>query len=268
MGGAAGRLLGLRPWAFAPLCALGYGEDLRRVLPRSGGIHMRIRWAIVAAFLALAGCAAGDLEETPKPMGDFQLGFVVPITSPNLTKGPVSREATPEEWKDAMKQAFDARFSRFEGDAFYHLGVIVEGYVLAQPGIPLVLSPKSALIFSITVIEDATQETLTPEPHQITVVESIGAGTLLGSGLVMSREEQLEELARNAAVATERWLRQQPWFYEEGTIPEDALEGLPEVATVDADVPVDEVLDPTGDVLAPEAADAPADAPADPATGG
>ena len=76
----------------------------------------------------------------------------------NLTKGPVSRDATPEEWKEAVRAAFEPRFKRYDGGKFYHLGVIVEGYVLAQPGIPVVLAPKSALIFSVTVIEDATGE--------------------------------------------------------------------------------------------------------------
>lgn len=175
------------------------------------------RLILVCALLAgLAACSTTTpLEEVPEPIGDFQLGFLVPVASPNLTQGPVSRDATPEEWVAGIEAAFRPRFERFSGDAFYHLGVIVEGYVLAQPGIPVVLAPKSALIFSVTVIEDATEETLTPEPEQFTVLEDFGAASIVGSGLVSSREVQLQNLAENAAVRVERWLREQPWFFED-----------------------------------------------------
>ncbi|MCH2076163.1 MAG: hypothetical protein MK180_04635 [Rhodobacteraceae bacterium] len=168
-----------------------------------------------ALALGLAACSETSLDERPDPIGDFRLGFLVPVTSENLTKGPVSREATPEEWKAAMETAFRPRFERYEGSSFYHLGVIVEGYVLAQPGVPVVLAPKSALIFSVTVIEDATQMQLTAEPKQFTVLEDFSATSIVGSGLVLSKEQQMANLADNAAVRVENWLRDQPWFYDE-----------------------------------------------------
>lgn len=180
---------------------------------------------LVAFALGLAACSETSLDERPEPIGDFELGFLVPVASPNLTKGPVSRDATPEEWKAAMETAFRPRFARYEGGKFYHLGVIVEGYVLAQPGIPVVLSPKSALIFSVTVIEDETQATLTPEPEQFTVLEDFSAASVIGSGLVTSKEEQMANLADNAAARVERWLRAQPWFYE-GDAPAAAVAAL------------------------------------------
>ncbi|MEM1236288.1 MAG: hypothetical protein AAGI10_04895 [Pseudomonadota bacterium] len=176
---------------------------------------MRRIISLLALLSVLSACGDQSLEEKPDPIGDFRLGFLVPTTSQNITKGPASRDATPEEWKDAIRGAFEPHFRRFEGETFYHIGVIVEGYVLAQPGIPVVLAPKSALIFSVTVIEDATRMRMTPEPHQITVIESLGASTVVGSGLVMSREDQLQDLAENAADQVEKWMREQPWFYDE-----------------------------------------------------
>ena len=177
---------------------------------------------LIAMLAGLSACGTPSLDEAPEPIGDFRLGFVVPTVSPNLTKGPVSREATPEEWKEAARAAFEPRFKRYEGNSFYHLGVIIEGYVLAQPGIPVVLSPKSALIFSVTVIEDATQTVLTEEPHQITVLESLSAATVVGSGLVKSKEEQMKNLSENASVQVEKWLRDQPWFYDAAPASSDA----------------------------------------------
>ena len=173
----------------------------------------------LALCALLAGCGATPIEETPEPIGDFELGFLVPVAGENLTKGPLSRDATPEEWKAAMETAFRPRFDRYEGGTFYHLGVVVEGYVLAQPGIPIVLAPKSAVIFSVTVIEDATQTELTPEREQFTVLETLSAATVVGSGLVKSKEEQMANLAENAASRVESWLREQPWFYDEAPAP-------------------------------------------------
>lgn len=170
---------------------------------------------LLALALGLAACAEAPLEERPEPIGDFQLGFLVPNASQNLTKGPVSRDATPEEWKAALETAFQPRFARYDGGSFYHLGVIAEGYVLAQPGIPVVLAPKSALIFSVIVIEDSTQKTLTAEPEQFTVLEDLSATSIVGSGLVLSKDAQMANLADNAAQTVERWMRKQPWFFDE-----------------------------------------------------
>lgn len=170
---------------------------------------------LLALALGLAACAETSLDDRPEPIGDFRLGFLVPNASANLTKGPLSRDATPEEWNAALETAFRPRFARYEGSSFYHLGVIAEGYVLAQPGIPVVLAPKSALIFSVVVIEDSTQTTLTAEPEQFTVLEDFSATSVVGSGLVLSKEEQMANLADNAAQTVERWMREQPWFFDE-----------------------------------------------------
>ena len=175
---------------------------------------MRRLFAILIALTALAACSSEPVDEAPEPIGDFQLGFLVPLASENLTQGPLSRTATPEEWESAMEAAFQPRFAVFDGGTFYHLGVIVEGYVLAQPGIPVVLAPKSALIFSVTVIEDATGTELLEEREQFTVLESLDAASVLGSGLVRSKEEQMAILAQNAASRVETWMREQPWFFD------------------------------------------------------
>ncbi|MEM7296446.1 MAG: hypothetical protein AAF330_07485, partial [Pseudomonadota bacterium] len=168
---------------------------------------IRLILATIAA-LSLSACAATrDLTAPVEPLGDFRLGFTVVVPSPNYTKAPVSRTAEAEEWKEPLKAAFEERFKRFEGDSFYHLGVIVEGYALAPPGIPVVLSPKSVLIFSLTVVEDATETQLNPDPHQMTVLEEFSVTSVIGSGLLMSKEAQIEGLAEAAARAAEKYLR-------------------------------------------------------------
>ena len=187
---------------------------------------MRLIPAVLLA-LTLAACGGrDDLTETPEPLGNFLLGHNIAV-APNLTKGPFSRDATEEEWIAAVTSAVDARLgrTRYQGGAFFHIGVAVEGYVLAQPGVPLVYTPKSVLIFTVNFFEDATQTKLNPEPIQLTVFEPC-CTPIIGSGIARSREEQLEGLAFNAARAIERTMRQNAeWF---GGVPED----LPEDPTI------------------------------------
>lgn len=179
---------------------------------------MRLSSFVFVPLLALlAACADGarELEKPLQPLGNFKLGHAV-VTSPNITKGPASREASVEEWNAAMDAALEERFRRYEGDSFYHVGVSIEGYVLAQPGVPLVFSPKSVVIVRATVFDDATGEKLNDEPEQITALEAASAETIVGSGVTQSAEEQMENLTKNAALQIENWMRRMQkengWF--------------------------------------------------------
>ena len=186
----------------------------------------------LAAVLALGACnSARDLDEPTVPLGDFYFGHNI-VVAENAQRGPLSREASTEEWEEALRVEMDRRFRRFDGDRLYHLAIGVEGYILAMPGIPVVAAPKSALIFSITVWDDAAGGRLN-EPHRMTVLESFGGDSLVGSGLTRSRDEQMQDLAQNAARSVENWMRQNMEWFERA--PEDG--GDP-----DADAPEEEEL--------------------------
>lgn len=166
--------------------------------------------------LGLTACTdASDLDSAPADLGDFHLGHNI-VVAPKLFKGPLSRTASKEEWIAAMKAAIDERFGRYEGTRLYHLGVSVDGYVLAQPGIPVVAAPKSLLVLNVAVWDDAAGKKLNPRPERITVSESFTADTVVGSGLTLTREEQMQNLARNAAKQIQTWLekekRAKGWF--------------------------------------------------------
>lgn len=170
----------------------------------------------LAAVALIAACTnANDLDKGPVPLGNFALGHNV-VVAPNLTKGPLSRTADKEEFKKIMQDAVAERFGRYKGDKQYHFGISLEGYVLAQPGIPLVLSPKSILIFNVTVWDDAAGKKLNEKVQQITVVETISGDTLVGSGYTKSAKEQMVQLARIGAKQVENYLVRQnskeKWF--------------------------------------------------------
>lgn len=170
----------------------------------------------LAALVLVAACEESDaLDKAPKPIGEFNLDHNV-VVAPNLVMGPVSREAPNDQWIEAVTKAVDKRFSRYDGNQRYHFGISLEGYVLAQPGIPLVLSPKSILILKLTVWDDAASKKLNEEPEQITVLESLDGETVVGSGFTRTPEEQMEALAFNAAKMIQRYLEKQHlknrWF--------------------------------------------------------
>ncbi len=163
--------------------------------------------ALLTVLFALSAC---DVPTTPvnepqKDLGDFVLGHNIVVT-PDIQKGPFSRDADPEVWKASVKSAIDARLGRYEGDRLVHLGVNVSGYVLAYGGVPLLYSPKSALILTVTAWDDRAGGKFNDEAKDIIVLETFTGGSLVGSGYTLDAEEQMANLSYNAARAIEKWL--------------------------------------------------------------
>lgn len=207
----------------------------------SQGVDMGRIIALLLGLTLLTACGARSLDKPAVPLGDFNLGHNI-VVAPKAQRGPVSRKATEEELTSALTKAIAARFDRYEGERLYHFGVSVEGYVLAQPGIPLVLSPKSVMIVNLTVWDDAAGKKLNDKPHQITVFESLSGETVISSGLTQSAEQQLENLATNVSGAIERYLvkqqREEGWF--KGAKSSAAAAKVEEEATDEVDVPVED----------------------------
>lgn len=161
---------------------------------------------------AVSACQTNDLAEPPVPLGDFALGHNIVVTS-NMQKVPISRDATPEQWEAALEKAMEERFGRYEGEKLYNIGISIDAFALAPPGVPLVLNPKSALGITVTIWDDAAQKKLNEEGKQIIVMEKMSGETVLGSGLTQSAAKQMEILSYNAAKAVEGWLSENPeWF--------------------------------------------------------
>jgi hypothetical protein len=202
-------------------------------------IRRLTRLAPLGFVLALVACAAGDpLDEELPPMGDFRLSHNI-VVAENMQQVPPSRNATPEEWEAILTSEIERRFGGYEGDRLYHIGIAVDGYALAPPGIPIVLSPRSILVLSVNIWDDALGRKLHEEPEQIIVFEGTSPETLLvGSGIARNRNEQMQVLARNAARRVQVFMLENPeWF---NISPEDAaaavsgVEALAEAAEAQA----------------------------------
>ncbi len=168
--------------------------------------------AVLAGILALAlgACStpapAPETIAPPAPIGDFKLGYAI-VVAKDAQKGPLSRTATADELVAAMKSELERVFRPIEGNRFYHIAVTIDAYVLARPGIPIVASPKSALIFTVRIWDDARQKQLFEKPKQFTVIERFRARSIFGSGLTMTKEQQLAELVQTGVKQIESWMR-------------------------------------------------------------
>ncbi|MEE4119078.1 MAG: hypothetical protein V2I65_08690 [Paracoccaceae bacterium] len=168
------------------------------------------------ATLALAACSAPDADLTapPEPLGAFRLGYNI-VVADGTQKVEPSRDVTEDEWEAAFTEAIDERFSRFDGDQLYHIAVSINGYSVAVPGVPLVAAPKSVAIIGVTIWDDAAGGKINEEPEIIVVYERLGAdAALVGSGLTLGREEQVANIAKNGARLIERWMRENPEWFE------------------------------------------------------
>jgi hypothetical protein len=173
-----------------------------------------IRSFLIFAMLTLAACSTeDDLAQPPEPLGQFRLGHNIAIAD-KTTRGPFSRDFTETQIETAVQNAVAKRLRRYDGDGLYHLGIVVGGVVLAQPGIPVVYAPNSVMIVDVTVFDNTTQERLNEEPKRLTVGEGVrNAVPLFGSGLVRGADEQLENLSDALAQQIEAWLKENPeWF--------------------------------------------------------
>ena len=163
------------------------------------------------AGLSLAGvsaCAVPDPLGSDLPeMGNFRLASVV-VVPETAKKIPPSRSASDADLKRVMTSEIERRFGGYTGDTDYIIAVAIDGYALAPPGIPILLTPKSILVVTANLWTADPQEKI-GGPHQITTFEGANS-LLLGSGLVKDAEAQLETLARNMASKIQSWLLRTP----------------------------------------------------------
>ena len=164
-----------------------------------------MRWFALATLATLAACSMPEETAERLDLGDFVLGHNI-VVAPDLQKGPTSRNAEPEELIAAVKAAVDTRLGRYEGDRLVHLGINIGGYSLGRRGVPLVYTPKSAFVVTVSVWDDRAGEKFNEEPKQILVFENFGEGAVIGTGYLKTRDEQIATLAFNTARKIEAYL--------------------------------------------------------------
>ncbi len=214
----------------------------------------RLLPALGLSLLLLSACATNDLAEPPVPLGDFALGLNI-VVADKMEKVPISRNATVEEWEAVMIKAVDQRFGRYDGTRLFNIGISVDGYALAPPGIPVVAAPKSVLVITANVWDDAAQKKLNAEGKQFTVFESLSGDTVIGTGITKTKQQQMDALAYNAVKRVENWFLDNPeWF----GLPPKGSPDAPKAAVPMSSVPMSSGPMPAGQMpAAPLAATSP-----------
>lgn len=189
------------------------------------------RALFLALALGLSACALpdNDLAEPPPPLGDFVLEYNV-VVADNMERVPISREATADEWEEVMTKAIVDRLgpSRYDGTRMYHLGTAINAYALAPPGVPVVAAPKSVLVITVNIWDDASQQKLNPKPKQIAVFEELSADTVIGSGLTRNKKAQMEALSYQAVKKIQDWMVRNPQWFTDNPVAVDNTENDPD----------------------------------------
>jgi hypothetical protein len=163
----------------------------------------------LALLVVLAACDAKDMGEPPRPMGNFKMNAIF-IDAKKAQTVPLSRTAKPEDWEAAMAAALTERFGTYAGDKPFEFGISIDGYVLAPRGVPVVASPKSALIIRLHVYDSAKKQFLEEGGKRITVMEGMSGESFVGSGWTQNKQAQMKKLARNAAKAVQEYMLDHP----------------------------------------------------------
>ena len=164
--------------------------------------------AAISATLLAASCSqsGGDLTAAPEPFGDFKLA-TVHVRADDSQTLPLAREAAAEDLEAALAAELERRLGRYSGETRYSIEVEVAGHFIAPAGVPIILSPRSTMAVRVTVRDGATWKARNEDPRLFLVAEPFSGKTLVGSGVVQSKEEQIQALAERAAYLIERWLK-------------------------------------------------------------
>ncbi|KIC34983.1 hypothetical protein [Leisingera sp. ANG-M7] len=171
--------------------------------------------AALAALALLTACGETQLNEAPEDLGAFQ-ARVTHVYTEKALQWPLSRNAEHSEWTAPIENALNTRLRRYQGAQEYDVAVTLEGFMLAPPGVPVLFSPKSAVVVNVFVYDVAEKKFLAKK-HQMEIFESTtGESAVLGSGHARTKEEQIQGLAINIADKVEEWMAEQHekegWF--------------------------------------------------------
>jgi len=172
--------------------------------------------AFMALVLFLGACTTDIAEATrDTPIGDFRMERLVVVVDDPYSP-PVSRKVDNAAIERALNDALQGRLGRFDGGGTHYIGVKAVGYVLAPRAVPILFAPRSQLFLNV-IAYDGRQKRLNEAPLHLVVNERAGGDTFIGSGYTQTAEEQLAELAANAAIEIEKWLRENAaWFHTNG----------------------------------------------------
>jgi hypothetical protein len=181
--------------------------------PRKDPARCRVSIAAALLLALLAACARNDLAEPPMPLGEFALGLNIAVAD-KVQMVPISRPAEPKDWEAAIARRWTtASASRYQGSKLYNIGISVDAYALAPPGIPVVAAPKVGAGGHGEHLGRRSAEEAEPRgPADHRLRKPVGRDGDRHRADA-DKQQQMDALAFNAAVKVEDWLLEHPeWF--------------------------------------------------------
>ncbi len=170
---------------------------------------------LITGLALMGACTQTQVYEEPESLGEFKLRVNYAFAD-KAVQGPVSRDATPQEWTEAIQNAVDIRLGRYEGAQEYDIGISLEGYMLAPPGVPVIYNPKSTAIVLVNVYDVGKKEFVAKAKKFQVLEDTTSESALAGSGHTRTKEEQMSGLALKVADRVEEWLAEEHldngWF--------------------------------------------------------
>lgn len=170
---------------------------------------------LITGLALVSACTQTQIDEAPEDLGAFKLRVNYAFAD-KAVQGPVSRDATPQEWTEAIQKNVDLRLGRYPGTQDVDIGISLEGYMLAPPGIPVIYNPKSTAIVLVNVYDVEKKEFLAKGKKFQVLEDTTGDSALQGSGHVRTKQEQMNGLALKVADRVEEWLaeehKENGWF--------------------------------------------------------
>ena len=172
-------------------------------------IYLNLKqYSIIIIFLFSSACSISNYPTeipTIPNIGNFKLGHLV-VKAENTQKGFFSRNVSEEILEKTLKEKLSKLLNNQNGDHFFHISAVISGYVLAKSGIPVLLSPKSVLIIDVFIFDDQTQQKVFENPRRFSIFESFSSDTIIGTGLTLTAEQQLDDLTTIAVNKIGDWL--------------------------------------------------------------
>lgn len=176
---------------------------------------IKLTWFATMTLLLsfVSGCGFDIPSAPPSSLGDFTLAQTIVLTDTTV-KGLISREASVEDFSQALETAVQEQLAPYKGSKPYIMGIRIEGYNLAPPGIPVVLSPKSALILYVSIWQKTKENNFKNEhKERFLIFETLSPELMIGTGHTRTRQQQIDDLSKNAALQISQWLgRNVAWF--------------------------------------------------------
>lgn len=169
---------------------------------------MRVYGLCLFALLGMSSCGDGVLFPAPSGplhLANIRIGHVGVVTS-GMVQGAYSNAVSPEDLASHLRGAITSKLAGLDGARSYNIGVKVTSYMLANPAVPTVSSPKSALIMSVTVWDDSRGQKPVAPPATVIAVDGLYGTSVFITKQQGDKDHRLAALSAKAALEIERYL--------------------------------------------------------------